>query len=76
MSAGLLADSLGKVMRSVRLAMDAAFEHGQDEMAAGIGRLTTAMISAGATDTEVLDAVQATVIARLEVGLPPEEWFR
>jgi hypothetical protein len=55
--------------------LDAAVNVGKDRFAAEIAAMMTALEKAGRTDTEVLDAVNETVIARLEVGLPPSQWF-
>ena len=71
MYAGLFAHALA----AVRAALTAAHETGKDVMAIELGALIRDMINRGATDTEIVDAVQAAVIGRLEVGLPLPEGF-
>jgi hypothetical protein len=75
MFADLLADSLERVASVIRPSLEAAHESGQDRMAIDAGQLIRDMTAAGASDTEVLEAVQEMIIGRLETGLPPGKWF-
>lgn len=71
MYAGLFAHALAAVPAT----LTAAHEPGQDAMAYETGALIRDLINRGATDTEIVDAVQATVIGRLEAGLRLPEGF-
>jgi hypothetical protein len=71
----MYADLFARALSAVPAALMAAHEAGKDTAAFEIGALIRDLINRGATDTEIVDAVQAAVIGRLEAGLPLPEWF-
>lgn len=53
-----------------------AYDSGADDMAASVVYTIGDLAVCGRSSAEILDAVAAVVIGRLEVGLPRDDWFR
>jgi hypothetical protein len=74
--AGLMSQALTRLVWAYDPeAMAAAFENGQDCFAAGIAGLIHERTEAGSSCDDLLDAIEAVVVARLEVGMSPAGWF-
>ena len=75
MYANLLSYAVDDITRVGGRAVREASEGGQDRFAFEILELVRALIDGGSTDSQVVEAVQDATAARIEAGLPPEQWF-
>jgi len=73
--AGRLAATVRTLISTHASVLLRAVENGQDQFAFDVGAMLRARIDGGATDTELVEAVEAMICARMEVGLPEGQWF-
>jgi hypothetical protein len=77
--AGRLSEALGSVAAEVcgpdGGVVAAAHSAGADCFARDLACLMRSLRDAGQADSEIVRAVQAVIIARMEVGLPQHTWF-
>lgn len=73
--AGQLCDCLDRLARATPMALAMAHSNGQDVMAYELGTMVLDMRGNAMSDSDILDAVEAVISARMALGLPLPEGF-